>query len=115
MLTLPDEIKLRKTRMFLWMILAYSLDGVNSYIESTDQEAYKGEAKYHILIKVLNISTGNCTDNGCTSQWGNHGSCVDFSNSVDFQHLGTTFNLSSGAKPGSVDTTPTEKRTAVTV
>ena len=44
--------------------------------------------------------TGNCTDNGCTSQWGNHGSCVDFSNTVDFKHLGATFNLSSGAKAG---------------
>ena len=32
--------------MFLWMILAYSLDGVNANIESTDQEAsYSGEVK----------------------------------------------------------------------
>ena len=44
--------------------------------------------------------TGSCTDNGCAGQWENRGSCVDFSNSVDFQHVGGTFNLSSGSKPG---------------
>ena len=44
--------------------------------------------------------TGNCTDNGCQSQWENRGSCVDFSSSVDFEHVGKTFNLSSGSKPG---------------
>ena len=54
----------------------------------------------HVLHKLFDFSTGSCTDNGCSSQWGNHGSCVDFSNSVDFEHLEATFNLSSGAKPG---------------
>merc|ERR550532_3187607 len=71
----------RQSNMYLWIILVYSLHGVNAYAEST---SYRG----------------NCTDNGCSSQWGNHGSCVDFSNSVDFEHLGATFNLSSGAKTG---------------
>merc|ERR550519_1789966 len=68
--------------MFLWIILAHTLHGVNAFVKST---SYRG----------------NCIDNGCSSQWGNHGSCVDFSNTdVDFEHLGATFNLSSGAKPG---------------
>ena len=44
--------------------------------------------------------TGSCRDNGCSSQWENHGACVDFSNNVDFVHLEAMFNLSAGSKQG---------------
>ena len=51
------------------------------------------DGQNHILHLTVSFSTGNCTDIGCSSQWENHGSCVDFSNTdVDFEHLGATLS-----------------------
>ena len=56
---------------------------------------------WNYLILAGNMSSGNCTDNGCESQWQNQGRCVDFSNTdMKFEHLEATFNLSSGSIPG---------------